>query len=114
MSRNLNQAASKDTLAQWVTLALRRVLTESNIKNGFSASGIWPINSHAVDSQLAPSAVFEYELPDGEVGSGNFASSSRQGRTAGRQVRHRESPQRAQAEDEQEHSLVQDVREFSA
>jgi hypothetical protein len=48
MSRNLNQAASKDTLAQWVSLSLRKALTKNNVKKGFSATGIWPLNQHLV------------------------------------------------------------------
>jgi hypothetical protein len=67
MSRNLNQAASKDTLAQWVCLSLRKALTDSNVKKGFSATGIWPLNQHAVDNMLAPSELFYTEMQEGEA-----------------------------------------------
>jgi hypothetical protein len=59
MFRNLNEAASKDTLAQWVSLSLKKALTEENIKNGFAATGIWALNENAVDCMLAPSEAFQ-------------------------------------------------------
>jgi hypothetical protein len=59
MSRNLNEAASKDTLAQWMSLLQYKALTGSNIKKRFFATGIWPLNDHAMDSMLAPSESFE-------------------------------------------------------
>jgi hypothetical protein len=59
MSRNLNEATSKDTLAQWVSLLLEKALTEDNIKKDFIAMGIWPLNDHAVDSMLAASKSFQ-------------------------------------------------------
>jgi hypothetical protein len=58
-SRNLNESATKDTLAQWVSLALRKVLSASNIKKGLSATCIFPVHARAVDSQMLPSQVFE-------------------------------------------------------
>ena len=44
-SRNMHQAASKETLTHWVSLALKEVLTVQNIQKGFSATGIYPLNS---------------------------------------------------------------------
>jgi hypothetical protein len=58
MFRNLNEAASKDTLAQWVSLSLKKALTEGHIKKGFEATGIWPLNDHAVNNMLTPSEAF--------------------------------------------------------
>jgi hypothetical protein len=58
MFRNLNEGASKDTLAQWVSLSLKKALTKSNIRKGFATIGIWPLNDHAVDTMLAPSKSF--------------------------------------------------------
>ena len=57
-SRNLDESATKDVLSQWVSLALRKVLFASNIKKGFNATRIFPLNFHAVDSHLLPSEVF--------------------------------------------------------
>jgi hypothetical protein len=67
MSRNLNEGASKEILAQWVSLSLKKALIEGNIHKGFSGIGIWPLNEHVVDSMLAPSQVFQFpveELPE--------------------------------------------------
>ena len=64
-SRNLDESATKDVLSQWVSLALRKALSASNIKKGFSTTGIFPLNFHAVDSHLMTSEVFT--APDGEA-----------------------------------------------
>lgn len=58
MSRNLNGEASKDTLAQWVSLSLKKSLTEGNIKKGSATIGIWPLNDHAMDNMLVLSESF--------------------------------------------------------
>jgi hypothetical protein len=81
MSRNLNEPASKDTLAQWVSLSLKKTLMESNIKKGFYATGIFPLDEHAVDSMLAPSDSFQGDVDSGEgvgrnVGRGGLHSRS--------------------------------------
>lgn len=60
-SRNMNQPAGKETLAQWVSLALRKALSERNLKNSFASTGILPFNQTAVDGQFAPSRAFEVE-----------------------------------------------------
>lgn len=39
-SRNLDQAASKETLAHWVALALRRALSRNNLEKDFISTGI--------------------------------------------------------------------------
>jgi hypothetical protein len=80
MSKNLNQPTSKDTLAQWVSLSLRKALTESNIKKGFSSTGIWPFNEQAVDTMLAPSEIYDSLLHEGGLGSGNLTDQELQGR----------------------------------
>jgi hypothetical protein len=59
MSRNMGEAASKETLAHWVSLVLKKALIESNIQQGYLATGIWPLNNHAVDNMLAPSLSFD-------------------------------------------------------
>jgi hypothetical protein len=57
-SRNLDESATKDVLAQWVSLALRKALSVNNIQKGFRATRIFPLDFHAVDSHLLPSEVF--------------------------------------------------------
>ena len=42
----------------WVSLGFQKALTKSNIAGGFHGIGIWPFNSHAVDSFLGPSRKF--------------------------------------------------------
>jgi hypothetical protein len=76
MSRNLNEAASKDTLAQWVSLSLKKALSESNIKKGFATIGIWPLNEHAVDTMLALSDSFQTANVNGEGRSGTAAGAA--------------------------------------
>jgi hypothetical protein len=73
MSKNLNQPASKDTLAQWVSLSFRKALTKSNIKAGFPSTGIWPFNAQAVDTMLAPSEIYDSQLHEEGQGSGNLS-----------------------------------------
>lgn len=58
-SRNLLQPATKSTLAHWVHLALRKALTKENICSGFRATGIYPLNTAAVNSYLGPADIFE-------------------------------------------------------
>jgi hypothetical protein len=69
MFRNLNEPTSKDTLVQWVSLSLKKALTESNIKKGFSTTGIFPLDEHAVDNMLAPSDSFQGDVDNGEGGN---------------------------------------------
>jgi hypothetical protein len=57
-SRNLDQPATKTTLVHWVSLALRKALTMNNIRKGFSATGIFPINRLAIQSQMLPSEAY--------------------------------------------------------
>ena len=57
-SRNMSQPANKTTLAQWVSLGLRKALTSSNIVSGFRGTGIWPINPAAMNRHLTPSEIF--------------------------------------------------------
>ena len=57
-SRNMSQPANKTTLAQWVSLGLRKALTSSNIVSGFRGTGIWPINPAAMNSKLTSSEIF--------------------------------------------------------
>jgi hypothetical protein len=71
MSRNLKQPASKDILAHWMSLSLRKELTKNNIKKGFSTTRIWPLIEHVMDNMLVPSKLFECSREEGKRGSGN-------------------------------------------
>lgn len=66
MSRNLEQPASKEILAQWVSLALRKALSVSNIQAGFRGAGIFPLNRDAPSIHIAPSEI--YQSPPVESG----------------------------------------------
>ena len=59
ISRNLNQAATKQILAQWVALSLKKALSVSNIQNGFSGTGIFPFNRGALTRYFAVPAMHE-------------------------------------------------------
>jgi hypothetical protein len=63
----MHQPAGKETLAQWVSLALRKALSPKNIKNGFASTGIIPLNHSAVDGQFAPSRPFEATADEGGI-----------------------------------------------
>ena len=49
-------------IAQWMSLALKKALTSSNIKNGFKACGIWPLNFDAMEGKMGPAQVFTEEF----------------------------------------------------
>lgn len=66
-SRNMHQPAGKETLAEWVSLALRKALSPKNIKNGFASTRIIPLNHSAVDGQFAPSRAFETTADEGGI-----------------------------------------------
>ena len=51
--------ASKENLANWVSLALKKALTTSNIQNGFRGAGIWPLNLVAMKLKMGPNEVFK-------------------------------------------------------
>ena len=58
-SRHLNEKTSRETLAHWVSLALRKALSSSNIMKGFERTGKTPLNRNAVVDMLKPSEAFE-------------------------------------------------------
>jgi hypothetical protein len=66
-SRNMGSPAGKETLAQWVSLALKKALTSKNIKFGFAAAGIMPLNQKALDGQFGPSKAFEAAADDNGI-----------------------------------------------
>jgi hypothetical protein len=56
---NKGRGAKKVVLAEWVSIVLGRALTAENIQSGFCATGIYPLNSHALDSKMGPSTVYK-------------------------------------------------------
>lgn len=50
--------ATKEVLAQWVSLSLKKAMTQHNIKKGFEACGIWPLNNTKMDGRMQPSECF--------------------------------------------------------
>jgi hypothetical protein len=71
-SRNLNQPTIKHILAQWVVLSLRKALSVNNIQNGFSSSGIFPLNRHAIDNFFTTAATYQGGGSEGSGGEGSF------------------------------------------
>jgi hypothetical protein len=56
--QNAGRGASKMVLAHWVSAALQQALTKNNIQAGFRSTGIWPLNSEAVNEYMVPSQQF--------------------------------------------------------
>ena len=56
--QNVTEITCKETLAHWISLALRKALTERNIVSGFRATGIFPLNRGAAAHLMKPSALF--------------------------------------------------------
>ena len=54
-SRNIDQSATKEVLAHWVSLGLRKALSICNIRSGFRRTGIYPLNNKALDGHFTPS-----------------------------------------------------------
>ena len=54
----MNVVALKETLAYWISLALRKACTIKNITSDFASSSIIPFNRHAIDDQFGPSRTF--------------------------------------------------------
>jgi len=46
---------SKEDLANWISHALKRALTEKNIVKGFQSTGIYSLHFHAMDTKIGPS-----------------------------------------------------------
>ena len=55
---NKGKGASKQTLAMWMAKALERALTTRNITAGFCTTGIYPLNSEAVNAHMGPARQF--------------------------------------------------------
>ena len=50
---------TKEILANWVSLALKKALTTKNIQGGFRGAGIWPLNLEAMKLKMGPSEGFK-------------------------------------------------------
>jgi hypothetical protein len=55
---NKGKGAKKVVLAEWVSKALGRAMIFENIQSGFCATGIYPLDSYAMDSKMGPSRVY--------------------------------------------------------
>jgi hypothetical protein len=66
-SRNLDQPAKKTTLVQWVSLALQKALSSSNIRKGFNAIGIYRLKRLAIQAHMQPSESYQ-DLKHGSKG----------------------------------------------
>jgi hypothetical protein len=55
---NKGKKVKKQDLCEWTSKALLKALTPKNIKSGFKKTGIWPLNTSAVDDQMTPSKGF--------------------------------------------------------
>jgi len=58
MIHHKGYGASKEELAERVSIGLKKALTESNIMKGFAVTSIWPLNPAAMDSFMTPSAFY--------------------------------------------------------
>jgi hypothetical protein len=52
------KGASKEDLAQWVSLTFKKALTTTSICKGFSTIGIWPLNPNVMAGKIQPSKAF--------------------------------------------------------
>ena len=50
---------TKETLANWVTLALKKSLIAKNIQGDFRGAGIWPLNLEAMKLKMSPNQGFQ-------------------------------------------------------
>jgi hypothetical protein len=63
---NKGKSATKEVLAQWISLALRKATTSANIQKGLRAIGIWPLEPTAMATKMAPSECFSRSRPQAE------------------------------------------------
>ena len=56
--RNHGAKVRKENLAIWISLALKKALTKSNIKARFRGSSMWPLNLEAMQGKMGPSKTF--------------------------------------------------------
>jgi hypothetical protein len=58
MVSNNNSKPDKITLVAWVDKALDQTLVKKNIISRFKVTGIWPLNSKAMDEKTIPSTLY--------------------------------------------------------
>ena len=56
--RNYGLNVKKEYLAIWIFIALKKALTNNNIKTRFIGIGIWPVNFKAMQSKIEPNETF--------------------------------------------------------
>lgn len=56
--RHKGKLPLKEDLAQWVSHALKRALSTANVTKGLKSTGIFPIDSTAMDKRMGPSVAF--------------------------------------------------------
>ena len=102
------EKVEKQTLAHWVDLSLKRALSTSNIKVGFRATGIWPLNLEKMQHHMGPSRtihsrpsekLMEYEimeddLPEGAENARHFYIEKEEGAIAAEVSGEPETPSR--------------------
>ena len=66
MVQNSGGKVEKDILAQWVDLSLKKALSPNNIRRGFRATGIWPLNLDKMEAKVGPSKPYN-SLPSENV-----------------------------------------------
>ena len=52
---NKGRIVEKQELCEWIAQALQKALSPKNIRSGFRKTGIWPLNSEVVSTQMLPS-----------------------------------------------------------
>jgi len=55
---NKAKGVSKENLAHWVSLALKKTLSPQNICEGFKTIGIWPLDPSPMESKMQPNEKF--------------------------------------------------------
>ena len=77
--QNNGEKVENQTLAHWVDLSLKKVLSTSNIKAGFRATGIWLLNLEKMQHHMGPSRtihsrpsekLMEYEIMKDDLPKG--------------------------------------------
>ena len=66
MLQNSGRKVEKEILAQWVDLSLKKALSANNIRNGFRATGIWPLSLDKMEAKVGPSKPYN-SLPSEKV-----------------------------------------------
>jgi hypothetical protein len=64
--QNRDRGARKEVLASWTSKALKRALIVENDQAGFRKTGIYPLNSSALDASMGPSGAFGEVQGQGE------------------------------------------------